>query len=471
MPSLAGGFDGRQSPLMHASCSPLEAHAPIFGLAALKAAPFAPPANSPPDRLPRAASAVLPDPVKVWYVFSQFPTPSETFAGTDVRVLRGLGVQVRAVNLRPSHPRALQLLREWGLEGLEVDAVTPGKLLAGMGQMLCRPRLLARLLGIILRDNGRQPVQVAKSLLALPRVFQLQRALAADPPEVLHLFWGHYAALLGLVVRWTQPRVAVTVFLGAYDLRTRYATSATLARQAHAVFTHARANVPLLARQGIPAEKVTVVWRGVDFARLQAPGVVRQPRRIATAGRLTREKGMVEVVETFARVQATWPEASLVIVGDGPQRASLERRVRERGLRRVEFTGHLPHAEVFRRLAGAEVFLFLSHEEHLPNALKEAMAAGCACVVSRTAGIEELVIPGEGGLIVEPGDLAGAAAAVDRLFRAPDLRERLARRARAHLEAHFDARRNLARYVEVWEQCRAGRDRGRSAVQPVRRKE
>lgn len=406
--------------------------------------------------------------MKVWYVFSQFPAPSETFAGTDVRVLRELGVQVRAVNLRPSHPRAVALLREWGLEDLERDEVTPGKLLAGVGQMVRRPGLLTRLLGIIVRDNGRHPVQVVKSLLALPRVFQLHRALAADPPEVLHLFWGHYAALLGLVVHRTQPRVVVTVFLGAYDLRTRYATSATLARQAHAVFTHARANVPLLARQGIPPEKVRVAWRGVDFARLEAPGVVRQPRRIATAGRLTREKGMIEVVETFARVQATWPDASLCVMGDGPLRATLERRVRERGLRRVEFTGHVPHAEVFRRLAGAELFLFLSHEEHLPNAVKEAMAAGCACVVSRTTGIEELVIPDEGGLIVEAGDVAGAAAAVDRLFRAPDLRERLVRRAREHLEAHFDARRNLARYVEVWEQCRAGRDRGRGAVQPVR---
>lgn len=406
--------------------------------------------------------------MKVWYVFSQFPTPSETFAGTDVRVLRGLGVQVRAVNLRPSHPRAPQLLREWGLEGLEVDAVTPGKLLAGMGRMLCRPGLLIRLLGVIVRDNWRHPVQVGKSLLALPRVFQLLHALAAEPPEVLHLFWGHYTALLGLLVRWTQPRVVVTVFLGAYDLRTRYATSATLARQAHAVFTHARANVPLLVRQGVPADKVTVIWRGVDFARLQAPDVKRQPFRIATAGRLIPEKGMVEMVETFARVQAAWPEASLCVMGDGPLRASLERRVRERGLRRVEFTGHLPHTEIFLRLAAAEVFLFLSHEEHLPNAVKEAMAAGCACVVTRTTGIEELVQDGETGSVVEVGDVAGAAAAVDRLFRAPDLRERLVRRARAHLEAHFDARRNMARYVEVWEQCRAARDQRRDVVQPVR---
>lgn len=374
---------------------------------------------------------------------------------------------MRAVNLRPSHPRATELLREWDLADLEVDAVSPGKLAAGLAAMALRPGWLAALVATILRDNWRQPVHVFKSLLALPRVFQLRRALAADPPDVLHLFWGHYASLLGLLVRRTCPEVVVTVFLGAYDLRTRYATSTTLARVAHAVFTHARANLPLLTGAGVPADKVQVVWRGVDFARLQAPGVARQPFRIATAGRLTPEKGMAEVVEAFARVQTNWPEASLCVMGDGPQRAALDRRVREQGLQGVEFTGHLAHGEVFRRLAEAEVFLFLSRQECLPNAVKEAMAAGCACVVSRTWGIEELVQDGESGCVVAEGDVAGAAAAVGRLWREPAWRARLVARARAHLERYFDAARSMRRYVEVWESCRRVQRRGRSAGLPA----
>lgn len=376
---------------------------------------------------------------------------------------------MRAVNLRPNHPRAAELLREWDLADLEVDAVRPGKLAAGLAAMARHPAALAWLMATILMDNWRQPVHVFKSLLALPRVFQLRRALAADPPEVVHLFWGHYASLLGLLLRRTCPEVVVTVFLGAYDLRTRYATSTTLARVAHAVFTHARANLPLLTGAGIPAAKVEVVWRGVDFQRLQAPGVARRPFRIATAGRLTPEKGMAEVVEAFARIQADWPEASLCVMGEGPQRAALERQVREQGLQGVEFTGHLAHGEVFRRLAEAEVFLFLSRQESLPNAVKEAMAAGCACVVSRTWGIEELVQDGETGCVVAVGDVAGAAAAVGRLWREPAWRARLVARARAHLERHFDAVRNMRRYVQVWESCRQGQRRGGPTASPIGR--
>lgn len=397
----------------------------------------------------------------VWYVFSKFPAPSETFAGTDVRVLRGLGVRVRAVNLRPSHPRAGELLREWDLADLELDAVTPGKLLAGFGAMLRRPALLAFALRTIVRDNSTQPVHVVKSLLALPRLFQVHQTLAARPPDVLHLFWGHYASLLGLLVRRTHPEVVVTLFLGAYDLHRRFRTSTTLARCADGVFTHARANLPLLAAQGIAPDGVQVVYRGVDFERLRWRGQSKVPFRIATAGRLTPDKGMAEVLEAFARVQKARPQASLCVMGEGPERPALERRARALNLRAVEFTGHLAHQRVFERLSEAEVFLFLSHGEHLPNVVKEAIAARCACVVSRTTGIEELVAPGEHGFVVDSSDIPAAAACVDRLFREPDLREQFVERALVHLRAHFAAQANMRRYREFWAECLARRGRRR----------
>jgi glycosyltransferase involved in cell wall biosynthesis len=403
----------------------------------------------------------------VWYVFSRFPAPSETFAGTDLRALRRLGVAARAVNLRPAHPRAAELLREWDLAGLEVDSVTPGKLLAGLGAMLCAPAKLTWLLRAILADNWRRPEQVFKSLLALPRVFQIHRWLAADPPEVLHLFWGHYAALLGLLVRRTHPEVVVTQFLGAYDLRTEYRTSVRLARVAHAVLTHARANVAVLARSGVDATRVRVVYRGMDLERFRYDGQPKIPGRVATAGRLVADKGMAEVLEAFAQVQREMPSASLCLIGDGPERAALERRARALGLRGVEFTGYLPHREVFERLCAAEVFLFLSWSEHLPNVVKEAMAARCACVVSRTTGIEELVAPGQWGLVVVARDTGAAAAGVLQLLRAPDLREQFADRALAHLREHFDAQASMCRYREIWEACRASSGGRRHALVPA----
>jgi glycosyltransferase involved in cell wall biosynthesis len=128
------------------------------------------------------------------------------------------------------------------------------------------------------------------------------------------------------------------------------------------------------------------------------------------------------------------------------------------GLKNVRFTGYLPHRVVFEQLCEAEVLLFLSKkvDERLPNVVKEAMAARCACVVSRTTGIEELV-PAEHGFIVEQEDLESAAAKVLRLLREPDLRERMVTRALAHLEQHFDLTRSMTRYRDTWEACVAER--------------
>lgn len=400
-----------------------------------------------------ATGPIPPDRMRVCHVFSRFPAPSETFAGNDLRALRELGVDVMAINLRRDHPRSARLLQEWDLQGMKVNSVTTGKLLAGTGRILGSPRLAAYLLGTILKDNWRRPDHLAKSLLALPRVFQIHRTLVARPPEVLHLFWGHYASLLGLLVRRTHPAVVLTTFLGAYDLRSEYRTSIRLARDADRTFTHARANLPMLARLGLSPEHVSVVYRGVDMERLDCRGRSKIPFRVVSAGRLVSAKGMADVIDVFAEIQQQWPEASLCLIGEGPERRALERQASRLHLENVEFTGYLAHQEVFVRLCEAELLLFLSYQEHLPNVVKEAMAARCACVVSRTTGIEELVVPGEHGLVVDPGDLDAAVAAALRLLGEPDLRERMVTRALAHLEQHFDVKRSMARYLETWERC------------------
>lgn len=386
-------------------------------------------------------------------MFSRFPAATETFAGTDVRTLRQLGVAVRAVNLRFDHHSSAALLDHWGLADLQVDRVSLRGLLVGVWRLLGQPRLAAWLWGVILLDNWRRPAHVVKSLLAMPRVFELHARLAGDPPDVLHLFWGHYASLLGLLVRRTHPGVMVTLFLGAYDLRTKYATSVRLACAADAVFTHALANRALLIRLGVPADKVHVSYRGVDLRRMPAPAA-SPGCCLATVGKLSVEKGMPEVLEVFAAVRREIPGAGLTIIGEGPLRHELERKVLSMNLSGVQFTGHLPHREVLERLSRSDVFVFLSRKrsECLPNVVKEAMAASCACVVSRTWGIEELVQHGETGFVVELGDAAAAARYAVRLLREPELRRRMTEAARAHIERHFDVRRTMGRYVTVWQE-------------------
>jgi glycosyltransferase involved in cell wall biosynthesis len=224
-----------------------------------------------------------------------------------------------------------------------------------------------------------------------------------------------------------------------------------MALAADAIFTHAQANIPSIEAIGADPQKVVLAYRGIDPDHLDLPTLPKIPHSIVSVGALEKPKGMHRVLEVFKRVQATLPNASLAILGDGEERNALETLVERHQLQNVEITGYLPHQEVLTRLRKAEVFLYLSdlESDRLPNAVKEAIAADCACIVSRTPGIEELVPP-DGGFIVSAGDSDAACSAVFVSLSAAETIERMKRKAKLNLTRHFNAHATMQIYVDKW---------------------
>ena len=403
--------------------------------------------------------------MNVAYVFPYFPARIETFAGTDIRALREQVDEVVACNLRRQDADAPDLLRQWELADMTIEPLNARGLLGGLAYAIRNPGLAVHGLATTVRDNWRAPVHLAKGLLTLPSAFAVMRHLARHQPDVVHIFWGHFPAIVGVLAKRALPNAAVTTFLGAYDLHARYRTSYTLTDLADRVFTHVHANVPTLTSRGVPESKITAIPRGVDLTRFQSTGSEKAPRRIAAVGRMVEDKGFQNVVEAFARVQEKWPDATLHMIGDGPYRPELERMVAEKGLAGVTFCGYLPHHQVFAEVEEAEVFMLLSPSERLPNAVKEAMAARCVCVVSDTPGIEELVRPGVDGYVVDAKDWEGAARHIDEVFSDPELCARLSKNAREHIETAYNTRRNMETYVRIWEEALA-RKRGEAVPAP-----
>jgi glycosyltransferase involved in cell wall biosynthesis len=103
--------------------------------------------------------------------------------------------------------------------------------------------------------------------------------------------------------------------------------------------------------------------------------------------------------------------ARLVVVGDGPERASLERRASDR----VTFVGSLPRDRVLSQLAGARAAVLSSAWENLPHAAVEALAVGTPVVSTSVGGVPEVVRDGENGLLVPPNDPDALAGALARL--------------------------------------------------------
>lgn len=158
---------------------------------------------------------------------------------------------------------------------------------------------------------------------------------------------------------------------------------------------------------------------------------------ISSVGRLSAEKGHLDLVEALALVRARGAFASLVLVGDGPERAALERRVEELGLGgSVVFAGY--YDQPARVVEESNLVVLPSHTEGLPNAALEALAMEVPVLATCVGGTPEVIVDGETGRLVparHPGAMAGAL--MEFLTDPAPWRE-MAMRGRTMVETQFD---------------------------------
>ena len=410
--------------------------------------------------------------MKIAYVTMQFPVPSETFARNDVRRLSGRGIEISVHALLPHNREKERLLAESRLSDLRIYPNGIGPSLSGLLAALRRPRLLLKTLRWIGRSNSGRPAHALASLVLVPRAFGILSSLEANPPDVVHIFWGHYPAIVGFLVQERLPEVPVSMALNAYDLTMRYGGSREVARRASFLRTHSKVNVPDVASfTGVAEQHIEVIYNGVDIGWLDsvARGIEKVPGRIAVAGRLIESKGVDEVITLFAKVRAKWPDTSLVVMGDGPQRQALGRLAESLGVAdAVEFLGHVPHARVVEELAKAQVVMLLSRKdsERLPNVIKEGMACRSVCIASDTPGMDELIEDGVSGYIMRTGDPDGTAQIVDDVLAGRVDVRAMTDRARRHIEEEFDLEVTTEAYVEAWRSLIEGRGRQEAALAP-----
>ncbi len=158
---------------------------------------------------------------------------------------------------------------------------------------------------------------------------------------------------------------------------------------------------------------------------------------LGLAGRLTAQKAVPDALAALARV----PGVQLLVLGEGPERESLEQLAVELGVAdRVRFLGPGARDEVLRLFRAVDAVLVTSAWENLPHTVLEALAVGTPVVCTAVGGIPEIVSDGSNGLLVPAGDVAAIATAVKRLFGDTDLRQRLAAAAAPSVESLSEPR-------------------------------
>jgi len=210
------------------------------------------------------------------------------------------------------------------------------------------------------------------------------------------------------------------------------------------------------------AARIRVIPNGVEIPEPGDPALVAQARArygippgdplVLAAGRLSEQKNHALLLEATARLRAAGVRCRVLIAGDGPLRAFLGRRAAEMGLDdQVTLPGNVDDLRLL--MQGADVFVLPSLWEGLPLVLLEAMACGLPAVATRIRGVAEVVEDGVSGLLVEPGDAAGLAAAVAALLRDAPRRAALGAAGLEIVRRHYDFARvaeELGRlYAEV----------------------
>ncbi|MHC4878334.1 MAG: glycosyltransferase family 4 protein [Planctomycetota bacterium] len=175
-----------------------------------------------------------------------------------------------------------------------------------------------------------------------------------------------------------------------------------------------------------------------------------QPDRplLITVSRLAPEKNVEFLADVLRRI----PDARLAVIGDGPDRASLERRFKGTN---TEFFGYMQGEELATAYASSDAFVYASETETMGNVVLEAMASGLGVVAPRAGGIPSLVTHDENGLLYAPRDTNDAVSAVQRVLNDPAFRSGLSQSARRTVEEwgwNRSVERVRQHYVETIEQ-------------------
>lgn len=218
----------------------------------------------------------------------------------------------------------------------------------------------------------------------------------------------------------------------------------------------------LLATYGYPADRASVIYRGVEVpdrvdraaarSRLaQAAGADPERPLLLHVGSLTPEKNHAGILEAFASVLGQIPDAHLCFAGRGPLEPELRRRVDDMGLAsRVTFLGLRRDAPELT--AGADLLVLFSEIEGVPGVALEAGARETPTLAPRVGGVPEAVIDGETGVLIEPGDVRGLAEAMSALLADPNRLEALGRSARARIVASFDLERAVDQFLDLYDE-------------------
>jgi len=206
------------------------------------------------------------------------------------------------------------------------------------------------------------------------------------------------------------------------------------------VFAPSHSTANELIAKGLAPHKVRVYPQGIDTQRFhpcKRNGFYEKNHqfgkelKLLYVGRISKEKNLDVLVQTFAALHQEQGDMGLIVVGDGPYRTEMERKLKDTP---AVFTGYLDGEDLAQAYASADLFVFPSTTDTFGNVVLEAQASGLPVVVSAAGGPRENLIPGQTGLIVPSTTPEAFKNAILEIVRTPGLLRKMQGQAREYME-------------------------------------
>ena len=416
--------------------------------------------------------------MRLGYLYSRYPVVSQTFCDAEMLALERLGLELTIGSVYPP----LTSLRHEHISCLRASI------------HYAPPQEILKILENAWRTTGKWPRDLvqqheqrygpsAKAELRARNAFYFADFFARNDVEHVHVHFANRAAHTALFLKEISG-IPFSVTAHGQDFMKDLGSDDLLGEIcAAAEFVAAETDYSrelLCRRCPDSAAKIHRVYNGIDLKRFpmkngEPPRPLRseqpvaasyQAPRIISVGRLVEFKGFEHLIDACAELARRGFDFACDIIGDGPLRETLRSKIAKLNLSsRINLLGSLSQKAVLEKLRDADIFALASTADAqgatdvFPTVILEAMASARPVVSTRLAGIPELVVDCETGVLVSPGDPTALTEALAQLVCDRELRLRYGRAGRTRIEQHFRVEDTVAPLLKLFTKASAASDK------------